>query len=244
MPTAQAANDPNVNRTGDPSRLEMGASLYSDVRPSLTLLVLCIVSSMEKTGERRPGRVKRTKLTRERIIGEAKELLSEEGLDGISLRKLATRLGVRAPSLYWHFAEKSALLSAVLEETFNQTLDSVLDHREWQAWMRDFGRSMWEAECSTRDFGRLVTTTDIQADQMERIHARILNRLTALNLPLADAMQLQSSIQALITGWSAFACAPYGKTLGRTIDFESCVLRDLDTLIDGEMRRQESVATK
>jgi TetR/AcrR family transcriptional regulator, tetracycline repressor protein len=60
--------------------------------------------------------------TRKRIIVEAKALLNEEGLDSLSLRKLAARLGVSALSLYWHFADKSALLSTLLEEMFYEVL--------------------------------------------------------------------------------------------------------------------------
>ena len=55
------------------------------------------------------------RLTKAKIVAAAMALLNDEGLDGVSLRKLAGRLGVRAPSLYWHFPDKDALLAAVLE---------------------------------------------------------------------------------------------------------------------------------
>src|ERR1700755_2811951 len=58
-------------------------------------------------------------VTRERIVAVALELLDEAGLDGLTLRRLAERLGIRAPTLYWHVRNKRELLDllagAILE---------------------------------------------------------------------------------------------------------------------------------
>ncbi|MBU1305574.1 MAG: TetR family transcriptional regulator, partial [Alphaproteobacteria bacterium] len=51
-------------------------------------------------------------IDRDRIIDEALLLLNEVGIDKLSTRKLAERLGVAQPALYWHFKNKSALLDA------------------------------------------------------------------------------------------------------------------------------------
>ncbi|MBK6672400.1 MAG: TetR family transcriptional regulator [Proteobacteria bacterium] len=93
------------------------------------------------------------KLTREIIVGEAITLLNEEGLEGVSLRKLAERVGVKAPSLYWHFKDKSALMSAVMERIFGECLDSVPDHTDWQQWMRAFGKALWRTQGMVRTSG-------------------------------------------------------------------------------------------
>src|SRR5215470_10112984 len=47
------------------------------------------------------------------IVTVARQLLEEEGLDSYSMRKLADRLGVRAPVIYKYFASKSALVAAL-----------------------------------------------------------------------------------------------------------------------------------
>jgi len=57
------------------------------------------------------------KLDRDQIIQEAVALLKEEGLDAVSLRRIAARLGVSVSSLYWHINNKeslSALMSAAI----------------------------------------------------------------------------------------------------------------------------------
>ena len=54
-------------------------------------------------------------LDRQRIVAEAVALLDADGLDGVTLRKLAARLGVQAPTLYWHIPNKAALITAIAE---------------------------------------------------------------------------------------------------------------------------------
>lgn len=54
------------------------------------------------------------------ILRAARELLEEEGLESLSMRRLAERLGMRAPSLYKHFPSKEALEAALLSEVFTE----------------------------------------------------------------------------------------------------------------------------
>jgi TetR/AcrR family tetracycline transcriptional repressor len=59
------------------------------------------------------ARPKNASLTAERVTEAALALIGEHGLEAFSMPKLATNLGVRAPSLYHYFADKNALLAAV-----------------------------------------------------------------------------------------------------------------------------------
>jgi TetR/AcrR family tetracycline transcriptional repressor len=178
--------------------------------------------------------VQEGRLTPESIVDEAIRLLQEEGVESVSLRKLAARLGIAAPSLYWHFADKSALLAAIVERIFLAGLDSVPPHPDWKDWMRAFGAAMWKTHRSTRDFARLVATTDIEADHMDRVIGRILAALAHIDLEKGEAMRIQSTIQALVLGWSTFANSPYAGKLSETLDFEKLVPETLELLIAGE----------
>ena len=52
-------------------------------------------------------------IEREKILDAALSLLNEVGLDRLTTRRLAERLGVQQPALYWHFRNKSELLDAL-----------------------------------------------------------------------------------------------------------------------------------
>lgn len=174
-----------------------------------------------------------TKLSRETIIAEALELLNEVGLDGLSLRPLAARLGVKAPSLYWHVPDKNALLAGLNEFVFARCIDAVPEVSSWREWMRAFGIALWHTQNEVRDFGRLITAADVGEQQFARTAELIRVRLRKLDMPIDQAVDLQSSVQALISGWSIFAHAPYAQLLTQFVDFDQVAMRSLDALIDG-----------
>lgn len=58
----------------------------------------------------------RTRLDRERVVGAALDFIDENGLPGLTMRRLGDRLGVEAMSLYRYVPGKEDLLDAVVEE--------------------------------------------------------------------------------------------------------------------------------
>ena len=57
-------------------------------------------------------------MSRNRIFAAAKSVLEREGIPGISVRKVARRAGVSPMAMYNHFADKEALLNALMEDGF------------------------------------------------------------------------------------------------------------------------------
>ena len=66
----------------------------------------------------RPGRD--PSLTRARIIRAALEIADAEGPEGISMRRIAAKLGVGTMSLYYHVASKEDLLDLMLEAIYGE----------------------------------------------------------------------------------------------------------------------------
>jgi AcrR family transcriptional regulator len=58
------------------------------------------------------------------IVDAALELLEEEGPDGLSMRRLGERLGIRAPSIYKHLPDKQALEAAIISVGFELQADA------------------------------------------------------------------------------------------------------------------------
>jgi AcrR family transcriptional regulator len=50
------------------------------------------------------------------IVDAARNILEKEGRDGLTMRRLGDELGIRAPSIYKHFTDKSAVESALIED--------------------------------------------------------------------------------------------------------------------------------
>ena len=68
---------------------------------------------------------------RESLLSAAADLINESGVDAVSMRKLADRVGVSRTALYHHFEGKQALLCALAEDGFvrqGQLLHSVMQN--------------------------------------------------------------------------------------------------------------------
>jgi AcrR family transcriptional regulator len=62
----------------------------------------------------------RERLSRGAIIAGAIVLADREGLDAVTIRRLAHEHGVTPMALYWHFREKGELLAGIAEHLFDQ----------------------------------------------------------------------------------------------------------------------------
>lgn len=67
----------------------------------------------------------RAPLRRESIVTAARAQIAADGLAAMSLRRLASSLGVTAPALYAHFASKDELLTAVAAEEFSELIGAL-----------------------------------------------------------------------------------------------------------------------
>src|SRR3954470_12840581 len=100
-------------------------------------------------------------IDRGRIVEEALLLLNEVGIDKLTTRKLAERLGVQQPALYWHFKNKSALLDAVNGEMLARFHKHRLPSpgESWDEFTFSNARSFRVALLSVRDGARINAGT-------------------------------------------------------------------------------------
>jgi TetR/AcrR family tetracycline transcriptional repressor len=78
------------------------------------------------------------KLSRDVIARAALGLLAGAGLDGLTMRLVATELGVRAPTLYWHVKNKQDLLDAMADLMFDEStadLEGPAAGEPWTDWL-------------------------------------------------------------------------------------------------------------
>ncbi len=71
-----------------------------------------------QAGEHRPAA--ETGLAREAIVRTAITIADAEGVDGLSMRRVATHLGVSTMALYRHVANKDALVTAMIDQVYTE----------------------------------------------------------------------------------------------------------------------------
>ena len=115
-----------------------------------------------------------TKINREAVVAEALGLLDDVGLDAVSTRRLAQRLGVEQASLYWHFHAKKDLLAAMAEAAMAPHVAQPLptSDDDWRDWFLENTRSFRRALLLHRDGARLHAGTTPVSD-LDRIRSKM-----------------------------------------------------------------------
>ncbi|WP_405215983.1 TetR/AcrR family transcriptional regulator C-terminal domain-containing protein [Agrococcus sp. Ld7] len=76
-----------------------------------------------------------TGLNKQRVVAEAVRLADREGVDGLTMRRLARELGVGAMSLYHYVASKEELLDGMIDVVFEE-IELPTEGIAWQPAMR------------------------------------------------------------------------------------------------------------
>ena len=140
------------------------------------------------------------KLDKLTIIDAAIDLLNEAGIDALSTRALAQKLGVQQPALYWHFKNKRALLDA-LNATIQARYD-ISDPRPDETWQSFFRRNtiaFRHALLSVRDGARLHAGTEAEPDDVENIEA-MMAFMVRQGFEPADIMSLSIAAGRYVVG--------------------------------------------
>jgi AcrR family transcriptional regulator len=77
----------------------------------------------------------RAPLSRDRVLHAAIELADRAGIDSLSMRKLAEALGVEAMSLYYHVANKDAILDGIIDAVASE-IELPSGEIDWKAAIR------------------------------------------------------------------------------------------------------------
>ena len=174
------------------------------------------------------------KLSQDQILSAAFALLEAEGLDGLTMRKLAPTLNVQPPALYWHVGGKAELLALMAAALYAEDRAAVPGTGEWTDWLARFGQALRASFLLRRDAARLCAgATPVLADSQDAADA-IAAPLMALGLERTRAISYQSSVISLTLGWSLYAQSkPMHDFLSGLMDFEASFDTGLNAMIHG-----------
>lgn len=170
-----------------------------------------------------------SKLDQDAIVREALAVLREEGLQGVSLRRVANRLDVSVSALYWHVRNKEALYALMSVAIFRDCLDTIASSHDWRRWLRDFGLTLWDAQIAIKDAHELIRLTRSVRHGDGHGTRAVLAALSIGGLEEETALLAQQSVQALVTGWTTLRTQD-GAAMGSD---RACFCNALDVLIHG-----------
>jgi TetR/AcrR family transcriptional regulator, tetracycline repressor protein len=131
-------------------------------------------------------------LSKVSIVRAALGLLDEAGLEGLTVRAVAARLGVQAPALYWHVRSKQELLGEMATEIWRQIgaeLAALPPDLPWRQGMIAFAAITRRALLAHRDGAKVFSGTYLtDAGVLER-HEEPLRRMIEQGFTQADVIR-------------------------------------------------------
>ncbi|MFF1344863.1 TetR/AcrR family transcriptional regulator C-terminal domain-containing protein [Streptomyces sp. NPDC058322] len=185
-----------------------------------------------------------TKVNREIVVSEALDLLDEVGLDTVSTRRLAKRLGVEQPSLYWYFRTKKDLLAAMAESAMapHAAAPLPMPDDDWRDWFLANTRSFRRTLLMRRDGARLHAGSTPASD-LDRIR-RKMDFLITSGVPEREAQMAMLTASRFTVGSVLEEQAEADSGDGSdspagmpVIDHESAFEAGLTLILDGLVHR-------
>ncbi|MER7755884.1 TetR/AcrR family transcriptional regulator C-terminal domain-containing protein [Kitasatospora sp. NPDC097643] len=141
-------------------------------------------------------------LQRDEVVRTALRVLNEEGIDGLTTRRLARELGVQSPALYWHFKNKRELLDLMAEAMLAEALppDRTPDPAHWPDWVAADARAKRRALLAYRDGARVHAGTLPTEAELPAVEAQ-LSALCQAGLRPRTALRLLLTVDRYLMGW-------------------------------------------
>jgi TetR/AcrR family tetracycline transcriptional repressor len=132
----------------------------------------------------------------------ALELLEADGLDKLTVRRLATGLGVKAPALYWHFRSKRALLDHMTDVIVAPAAAALPPPDvPWLRWLEEAAFALRAALLAHRDGARVAIGADLRvARALGDVAERAVGVLHAAGFPIADATRAAGVLVHFVLG--------------------------------------------
>lgn len=142
------------------------------------------------------------RITREQVAEAALALLDTVGLEGLTMRRLAQALNIQAPSLYWHFKNKEALIDHLADRLLDRVCIDIDPAAPWRAQMEQIARQLRQGLLSRRDGGRLYAGTYIVTPNILRVNDGVMGALLSAGFSGKVAAWANSSLFFYVIGFT------------------------------------------
>ena len=137
------------------------------------------------------------KVNRAIVVEAGLKLLNEVGLEQLTLRRLAKELKIQAPTLYWHFKSKEALIDAVATLVLAEGAPGLVPSKsanDWKTWVNTFGIGLRQTLLKYRDGARVVAGSRLTDTVFMETTELIGSRLVEAGFSVRKAVVLLSTV--------------------------------------------------
>ena len=136
-----------------------------------------------------------------KIVATAWAVVDRDGMAALSTRTLAAALNVKSPALYWYVHSKDELLSLMMEQLLQNSLDDAPPELTWADWLKYVGRRQRALLLSHRDGGLIASLASPTERLRTQIFPRIMEPLLDEGFQPLQASAAAGGLAALVLGW-------------------------------------------
>lgn len=138
-------------------------------------------------------------LTKQKICEAAIDVIETDGLEGLSMRKLASKLNVEAASLYNHIANKSQLYDFIQEHLYSQ-IPTNFSEKNWKSHLFDLAISTRKGLLQVPKIALLFATRPtITASSLKQAEIT-LNTLIKAGFKPSDGLSIFRNLHVFVLG--------------------------------------------
>jgi TetR/AcrR family transcriptional regulator, tetracycline repressor protein len=140
-------------------------------------------------------------IDRSNLLREAVALLDEAGLDGLTMRRLAERLGVQAPSLYNHVRDKNELV-ALLADTLSAEITTPPVDQPWRARIEHIAHEFRRVLLAHRDAALVFAMSPPSGPNRTRLIEYVLNTVVDAGFAKENACNAAYAMHTFVMGFA------------------------------------------
>ncbi|NNC13805.1 TetR family transcriptional regulator [Planctomonas sp. JC2975] len=143
---------------------------------------------------------RRARIDRGAIVSAALELLDEQGVAGLSMRALGSRLGVRAASLYNHVSGRPELQQLIADRVWAGVIDVLDRELPWRHLFEQLAAGLRAGLSAHPGAVQVVAVTNVSVEVYSPAVPIITRAFAGLGVEEPDALLAVASLSVLVIG--------------------------------------------
>ncbi|MGG4662048.1 TetR/AcrR family transcriptional regulator C-terminal domain-containing protein [Providencia vermicola] len=140
------------------------------------------------------------KITRLQVLETALNLLEREGIEGLTMRKLADALNIKAASLYWHFNNKQVLVEGMADHIVATVAVDFQYKEDWSTNLIEVTSQLRNALLQHRDGARVFAGTYVVSENVLRINNALIKIFVQSGLSAKNAARTTMTVFYFVLG--------------------------------------------
>ena len=169
-------------------------------------------------------------IDRATVLRATLALADEQGLAAVSMRAVATRVGVTPMALYRHVGDKSQLLDGVVEQLLTE-LPVPDDALPWRERLSAMGAATRETARRHPDVFPLLLQRPAATPGARRMRESLYQALRDAGVPEAEVPQVERLVSTMVLGFAASEAAGRFTASPEQVDADFRRLEDLVTTL-------------